>query len=269
MLIGGRGTVAYRLRLAVVRRRRVVTAALLAAAVAAGLQALRPPDPPRASVLVAARDLPAGHRLTLADVAIENWYPAAVPDGTLPRPAGRVLTSAIRRGEPLTDTRVLGDRLLAGLPAGTVAVTVRLADPASALVVRAGERADVLAGPATDPLGDTIPAEASAAPGDVPDPAEGSTPDTGQVGAYGSSATVVVRSALVLATPSAGSGTDPDGGSGLLGSLGDRSGTGSGTGTGSRAGVLLLAVTSADAVRLAAVAGRRPLTVALHDAMSR
>jgi uncharacterized spore protein YtfJ len=55
----------------------------------------------------------------------------------------------------------------------------------------------------------------------------------------------------------------------LLGSFGDRSGAGSGAGAGSSAGVLLLAVTAADAVRLAEVAGRRPLTVALHDAMSR
>jgi pilus assembly protein CpaB len=271
VLSAGGGALPYRIRLAMIRRRRAITAALLAAAVAAGLQAVRPPEPPWTAVMVAARDLPAGHRLAAADVAVGAWYPAAVPAGTLQRPAGRVLASAIRRGEPLTDTRVLGDRLLAGLPVGTVAVSVRLADPASALVVRPGERADVLAGPAEDPLSATaLPADALAG-----DPAVGES--VGGSSAGGSSAAVVVRSALVLAIPSAGAPGapgapgEPADGAGLLGSIGGSAGDGAdpGSGSGPGAGVLLLAVTGADAVRLAEVTGRRPLTVALHDSMSR
>jgi pilus assembly protein CpaB len=174
----------YRLHLAVIRHRRPVAAGLLAAAVAAGLQAVRPPPPAATTLLVAARDLPAGHRLTDGDLATGSWYPQAVPAGVVPRPAGRVLSSAIRRGEPLTDTRLLGDGLLTGLPADTVAVAVRLADPASALVVRSGERADVLAGPTDDPL--TAP------------------PAPGPAGTQGV-ARVVVSGALVVSVPTGGS----------------------------------------------------------------
>jgi pilus assembly protein CpaB len=239
----------YRVRLAVIRRRRLVAVGLLAAAVAAGLQAVRPAPPPSTTVLVAARDLPAGHRLTSGDLAAGSWYPDDVPAGTVPRPAGRVLSSAIRRGELLTDTRVLGDGLLTGLPAGTVAVAVRLADPASALVVRPGERADVLAGPADDALTTGPPI----------DPLE---PQAAEAG-------VVVTGALVLSDPAAApvEGADAVADSGMLGSLGAGS-AGPAPSTGAGAGVLLVAVTRADAVRLAGLAGRRPLTVALHERLS-
>jgi pilus assembly protein CpaB len=250
----------YRLRQAGARRRRLLAAGLLAAAVAAGLQAVRPPPPPITTVLVAARDLPAGHLLVAADLAAGTWYPGAVPAGVVARPAGRVLSSAVRQGEPLTDTRLLGDGLLTGLPEDTVAIAVRLADPASALAVRAGERADVLAGPADDPL--------AAGPAATTRSLQGES-------------RVVVSGALVLSLPSEGvSGESAAaGGPGLLGSLGAGSSGSSGSsgsagsaGTAmsgaSGAGVLLVAVTRADAVRLTAVSGRLPLTVALHQRLS-
>jgi pilus assembly protein CpaB len=236
----------YRLRLAVVRHRRLLAAGLLAAAVAAGLQAVRPPSLPHTTVLVAAHDLPAGHRLTDDDLVAGSWYPAAVPGGAVRRPAGRVLAGAIRQGEPLTDTRLLGAGLLIGLPGDTVAVAVRLTDPASALVVRSGERADVLAGPADDPLA--------------------TQPGAGPLSTQGE-ARVVVSAALVLSVPAAGSGSGAAPDPGLLGSLGAGS-SGITTSTGSSTGVLLVAVTRADAVRLAGVAGRRPLSVALHESLS-
>jgi hypothetical protein len=56
------------------------------------------------------------------------------------------LATALRRGEPLTDVRVLGPGLLAQAPSGTVAVVVRPGDPAAAALVRPGEQVDVLAG---------------------------------------------------------------------------------------------------------------------------
>ncbi|MCE0539226.1 RcpC/CpaB family pilus assembly protein [Kineosporia rhizophila] len=45
--------------------------------------------------------------------------------------------------------RLLGPGLLQGLPAGTVAVPVRLTDPAGSALVRAGQRVDVLASTAS------------------------------------------------------------------------------------------------------------------------
>ncbi|MCW2679475.1 MAG: hypothetical protein JWM62_876, partial [Frankiales bacterium] len=56
--------------------------------------------------------------------------------------AGRLVAGPVRRGEALTDVRLLGAALL---PAGSqVAVPVRLAEPATAALVRAGDLVDVL-----------------------------------------------------------------------------------------------------------------------------
>jgi hypothetical protein len=77
-----------------------------------------------------------------------------LPDGVL-RPgasfAGRVLTGPIRRGEPLTDVRLLGRGLLAGQSDGLVATPVRIADADAAQLVSPGDVIDVLAA-STGPL---------------------------------------------------------------------------------------------------------------------
>jgi hypothetical protein len=82
----------------------------------------------------------------------------------------------------------------------------------------------------------------------------------------GHGAAVIVRDALILDRPSDdAAGHDQSGDSagrtGLLGSVYRTSGTSPTTGL---AGVLLVAVTSQDAVRLAAVSGARTLSVARH-----
>jgi len=54
----------------------------------------------------------------------------------------------VRSGEPVTDARLVGPGLTAGLgPRESSAVPVRLADPESAALVRAGDRVDVLGTP--------------------------------------------------------------------------------------------------------------------------
>ena len=66
-------------------------------------------------VLTAARDLDGGV-LAPGDLTAIDLPAPAVPDGALPsgaRVAGRVLASPVRRGEPLTDVRLLGPGLLA------------------------------------------------------------------------------------------------------------------------------------------------------------
>ena len=76
--------------------------------------------------------------------------PAAVPGGSARQPAvlGRVVAGPVRRGEALTDARLVGPGLTAGLdPQESAAVPVRLADAEAAALVRPGDRVDVLGTP--------------------------------------------------------------------------------------------------------------------------
>jgi pilus assembly protein CpaB len=136
--------------------RRVVIGILL---VAAAILALRPdaaraPAPPVGAtehVVVAARDLAAGTELAATDLRIVSVPVEIVPAGSSSRAAGligRIAAGAIRRGEPLTDARVVGPGLAAGLgPDESAAVPVRIADPDAAALVRVGDRVDVLGTP--------------------------------------------------------------------------------------------------------------------------
>lgn len=128
-----------------VRARRIAAAALVVLAAAA---ALRPdPDGADREVTVAARDLAPGTILTASDVRIEKHSAATLPDGVEPldRIVGATLAGPTRRGEILTDARVLGSRL-AGLSAGRDArvVPVHLSDSAVLDVVRSGDVVDLL-----------------------------------------------------------------------------------------------------------------------------
>ena len=136
--------------------RRVVIGVLL---VAAAVLAVRPDGAqvPAAAVgatehvVVAARDLAAGTELAAADLRIVSMPVGIVPSGASPRAAGligRIAAGAIRRGEALTDARVVGPGLTAGLgPGESAAVPVRIADPDAAALVRVGDRVDVLGTP--------------------------------------------------------------------------------------------------------------------------
>jgi Flp pilus assembly protein CpaB len=146
----------------VLRLRRPRDPSLLARRLAAGLLAVaalalavRPatPGPPggvaaAVPVVVATADLPPGTTLAGGDLRIALFPPALRPAGSSAAPAalgGRVLAAAVRRGEPLTDVRLLGAGLTALLAPGQVAAPVRLADLAVTGLVRAGDRVDVLA----------------------------------------------------------------------------------------------------------------------------
>jgi Flp pilus assembly protein CpaB len=60
--------------------------------------------------------------------------------------AGRVLAGPMRKGEPLTDTRLVGPGLLSGYGPELVAVPVRIADAESVRLLHPGDRIDVLVG---------------------------------------------------------------------------------------------------------------------------
>jgi Flp pilus assembly protein CpaB len=63
---------------------------------------------------------------------------------------GATLVSAVRRGELITDVRLLGSGSLERLGPGLVAAPVRIADPESAGLLRPGSVVDVLAAGAAD-----------------------------------------------------------------------------------------------------------------------
>jgi hypothetical protein len=134
-----------RIRLAVARHRRPLALLVVLAGVWLTVRAALPPVERTTPVLVAARDLPAGRVLVAADIRTGRWPEGVLPEGRLGRAAGRTLAAPVRSGEALTDVRVTGRGLLRGQPSGTVAVAVRLADPAGAGLAQPGDRVDVLA----------------------------------------------------------------------------------------------------------------------------
>jgi hypothetical protein len=133
--------------------RRIAAAALV---VLAGIAALRPdPAGDRAHVVVAARDLSPGNALTADDVRLETRLVPTVPDGSqsdIGAVVGSTLAGPARRGEVLTDVRLLGRRL-AESAAGPDAriVPVHPADSALIDVVRAGDVVDVVAASENSP----------------------------------------------------------------------------------------------------------------------
>lgn len=136
-------------RRAVLRRRRPLAAALTAVAVAAGLHSAAAPPPARIDVLVAARDLPAGAVLGPGDLTPVPFAPGSVPDDVATSATGRTLAAPVRRGEPVTDVRLVGPGL-AGGSAGLTAVPVRLPDAGMVGLLAAGDRIDLVA---ADPQG--------------------------------------------------------------------------------------------------------------------
>lgn len=140
------------LRRAISRHRALLAAGLAAGSLAAALSVLSPRPPTGVQALVAARDLAAGTALAPADLRQVFVPTSLVPAGLLVRAGdavGRVLAAPVRRGEPLTDVRLAGVDLLSARSGDLVAVPVRVADAASAALVSAGDRVDVLAAAAT------------------------------------------------------------------------------------------------------------------------
>ncbi|MBJ7337871.1 SAF domain-containing protein [Mycolicibacterium sp.] len=118
--------------------------------VLAAVAALRPdPADGRADVVVAARDLSPGVELAEADLRIESRSATTIPDGSQTRTGdlvGATLTGPARRGEVLTDVRVLSSRL-ADATAGPNSriVPVYPTDGALLDLVRPGDVVDVVA----------------------------------------------------------------------------------------------------------------------------
>jgi Flp pilus assembly protein CpaB len=130
-----------------VRSRRIAASGLV---LLAGVAALRPdPGGDHVPVVVATRDLGPGTELTVDDVRLENRLAPSIPDGSqssIETVVGSTLAGPARRGEVLTDVRLLGRRL-AEAAAGPDARIVPVHPAESALIdmVRPGDVVDVVA----------------------------------------------------------------------------------------------------------------------------
>ncbi|OBB86238.1 flagellar biosynthesis protein FlgA [Mycobacterium colombiense] len=130
--------------------RRIAAGGLV---VLAGIATLRSnPAGDYAQVVVADHDLRPGAALTPADVRLEKRLAATIPDGAradLGAVVGSTLAGPARRGEVLTDVRLLGSRLAESTAGpGARIVPLHLADGALIDLVRVGDVVDVLGAPA-------------------------------------------------------------------------------------------------------------------------
>jgi pilus assembly protein CpaB len=199
------------LRRAASWHRRLLVAGLLAASAAFAIQAVSPTPPRTVSVLVTTRDLAGGTRLSPDDVRLKRLEPAALPDGALRARTlgvGRTLGAPVRKGEVLTDVRLVGRSFLDSYGNSLVAAPVRIADAASVRLVAPGDIVDVLAagagadGSATD----AARLVAAAAPVVMIPPAGGSPLGETDVGQ--GALVVVVTSAETAARLAAAAVTD-------------------------------------------------------------
>ncbi|SDH15819.1 Flp pilus assembly protein CpaB [Sinosporangium album] len=158
------------------RHRRLIAVVPAGLATACTLAVLRPAQPATVAVLAAARDLRVGP-LRPGDLTTVHLPADLVPHGALrphdsptgesadlspesltPPTTGRVLASPMRRGEPLTDARLLGPGMLSGYGADAVAMPVRVADPEAVRLLSPGDIVDVLAAPSGWAESDAQPA---------------------------------------------------------------------------------------------------------------
>lgn len=140
------------LRVLAWRARPLLLAAALVLACALAARAAAPPPAPTVPVVVAADDLAAGTVLTAEDVRTIHLPRPAAPGTAVHDPrdvVGAVLAADVPRGLPVVPEQLAKGRFATTAPTGTVAVPVRLADPAVAALLRPGDRVDLVAG--TDP----------------------------------------------------------------------------------------------------------------------
>lgn len=125
--------------------RRALAGALFVLATVLALLPSTAEAGPRRPVVTATRDLASGATVRARDIEVRKLPESAVAGGALDAvgaASGKRLAGAVRKGEQLTDAR-----LVEGIRTGhgRVAVPVRLADPAVAELLHAGSVVDVLA----------------------------------------------------------------------------------------------------------------------------
>lgn len=139
--------------------RQLLAAGLAGIAALMTISLLRPSPPATTAILVANRELPAGHTISDSDVGEAQWPTSVGPPPSVAEIddiRGRVTTGPLAAGEPIGVARVIGPGLLelAGATSsdGTelVAAPIRLADSGQAALIRPGDTVDVIAARASD-----------------------------------------------------------------------------------------------------------------------
>lgn len=142
-----------------VAARRVAAALLVVLAAVAAVRSN--PEGEQAEVVLAAEDLSPGTELAAPHVRVERRPVATIPEGAVTEPAaalGATVAGPTRRGEVLTDVRLLGPRIAeAASGPGARLVSLQLADAALVDLVRTGDVVDVLAAPPSDAGADARP----------------------------------------------------------------------------------------------------------------
>lgn len=139
-----------------VRARRWLSALVAAIAAWLALATIAPPrDAPGQPVLVAARELAVGHRLTAADLEVQRRPADYRPDAALTavdEAVGRVLAGPCLAGEVITPGRLHGTSVLDGLPAGQVAVALPVADVGVLSAVQPGDHVRAYSAASGEPV---------------------------------------------------------------------------------------------------------------------
>jgi Flp pilus assembly protein CpaB len=123
------------------------TCLLLALASAVGGKARSRQRSSGVPVVVAARDLPAGHRLAARDLAVLYLPRAARPAAARAGPGaltGARLAGPVTAREPITPAELVGASLASGLGRGLLAAPVAVGDPHVVDLIRRGDRIDLL-----------------------------------------------------------------------------------------------------------------------------
>lgn len=129
------------------RHRRPLAALFAALAVLLGLAQIHS-EPPGRDVVVAAHDLASGTVLTADDVEFARLSHSVAPAHSAQQVddvVGRAVAGPMRRGEVVTDRRVIRADRMSGFPDGAVLATVRLADADALSNLRVGDSVDVVA----------------------------------------------------------------------------------------------------------------------------
>ena len=171
--------------------RFLLAAAALGLAAALTVAQLQPPPPAQATIVVAARAVPAGIPLTADDLRTVQVPPQAAPPDVLRETSAaldRVLVVPVSEGTLLSEPVLVAPSGGPQGPPGTVVAAVRLGDPALAQILGPGMHVDLLA----------------------PSPSSGSLTVEGGPAADAVAALHLARRALVLPGPAVA--TPPSGG---------------------------------------------------------
>jgi pilus assembly protein CpaB len=127
-------------------KRRMIAAMLAILGVLILVGATRGSASASVKTLVATHEIVSGAVITNEDVSLRDLPIHLVADGSFHSRTdaiGQIAVGAIRRGEVITDARVVAPSLLS--ESGLVAIAITLNDSANAQLVHAGDRVDVLA----------------------------------------------------------------------------------------------------------------------------